>query len=88
MTLSQLRRDQRKDKKESMLSRLLPKGGSLFKLHSANSWKDENPKLQAFTKKILEHQDSQRALREMNSISKRWSGKISKKGILSFLAKD
>jgi hypothetical protein len=69
-----------------MLSRLSPEGGSLFKLLSAKSWKDENPKLPAFTKKMLADRDSQRALGEMKLISKGWTGKISEKGILSFLA--
>jgi hypothetical protein len=50
MTSLQLRRDQKEDKKKSMLSRLSPKGGSLFKLLSAKDWKDRNPKLPAFTK--------------------------------------
>ena len=86
MTASQLKRDQKEDKKKSMLSRLSPEGGTLFKLLSAKNWKDGNPKLPAFTKKILEDRDSNRALGEMKTISKRWSGKISEKGILSFLA--
>ena len=86
MTSSQIKRDQREDNKKSMLSRLSPEGGSLFKLLSAKNWKDGDPKLPAFTKKILEDRDSQRALGEMKSLSKRWTGKISEKGILSFLA--
>ena len=86
MTSSQIKRDQREDNKKSMLSRLSPEGGSLFKLLSANDWKDGDPKLPAFTKKILADRDSQRALGEMKSISKRWTGKISDKGILSFLS--
>jgi hypothetical protein len=87
MTSSQLKRDQKEDKKKSMLSRLSPEGGSLlFKLLSAKNWKDGNPKLPAFTKKILEDRDSNRAIGEMKTIWKRWSGKISEKGILSFLA--
>jgi hypothetical protein len=87
MTSSQLKRDQKEDKKKSMLSRLSPEGGSLFKLLAAKEdWKDGNPKLPAFTKKILEDQDSNRAIGEMKTISKRWSGKISEKGMLSFLA--
>jgi hypothetical protein len=86
MTSSQLKRDQKEDKKKSMLSRLSPEGGSLFKLLSAKNWKDGSPKLPAFTKKILEDRDSNRAIGEMKTISKRWSGKISEKGILSFLA--
>jgi hypothetical protein len=86
MTLLQLKRDQKEDKKKSMLSRLSPTGGSLFKLRSAKNWKDGNPKLPAFTKKILEDRDSNRTIGEMKTISKRWSGKISEKGTLSFLA--
>ncbi len=86
MTSSQLKRDQKEDKKKSMLSRLSPEGGSLFKLLSAENWKDENPKLPDFTKKILEDRDSSRAIGEIKTISKRWSGRISEKGILSFLA--
>ena len=86
MTSSQLKRDQKEDKKKSMLSRLSPEGGSLFKLLSAKDWKDGNPRLPDFTKKILEDRDSNRALGEMKTISKRWSGKISEKGILAFLA--
>jgi hypothetical protein len=86
MTSSQIKRDLREDNKKSMLSRLSPKQGSLFKLLLAKSWKDENPKLPAFTKKTLVDRDSQRALGEMKSISKRWTGNISEKGILSFLA--
>jgi hypothetical protein len=77
MTSSQLKRDQKEDKKKSMLSRLSPEGGSLFKLLAAKDWKDGNPKLPAFTKKILEDRDSNRAVGEMKTISKRWSGKIS-----------
>jgi hypothetical protein len=86
MTSSQLKRDQKEDKKKSMLSRLSPEGGSLFKLLSAKNWKDGNPKLPAFTKKILEDRDSNRAIGEMKKISKSWSGKISEKGMFSFLA--
>jgi hypothetical protein len=66
MTSSQLKRDQKEDKKKSMLSRLSPEGGSLFKLLAAKDWKDGNPKLPAFTKKILEDRDSNRAIGEMN----------------------
>jgi hypothetical protein len=54
MTSSQLKRDQKEDKKKSMLSRLSHEGGSLIKLLAAKDWKDGNPKLPAFTKKILE----------------------------------
>ena len=85
-TLSKLKRDQREDNKKWMLSWLSPEGGSLFKLLSAKSWRDGNPKLPAFTEQILADQDSQKALGEMKSISKQWSGKISEKGILSFIA--
>jgi hypothetical protein len=70
MTSSQIKRDHREDKKKSMLSRLAPEAGSLFMLLSAKSWKDTSPKLLNLTK----------------SLSKRWTRKISKKGILSFLA--
>jgi hypothetical protein len=69
-----------------MLSRLSPEGGSLFKLLAAKDWKDGNPRLPAFTKKILKDRDANRAIGEMKTISKRWSGKISEKGMLSFLA--
>lgn len=86
MTSSQLKRDEKEDKKKSMLSRLSPEGGALFKLLSAQDWRDFNPALPSFVKKILEDRDSNRALGEMKTISKRWSGKISEKGILSFLA--
>jgi hypothetical protein len=86
MTSSQIKRDHREDKKKSMLSRLAPEAGSLFMLLSAKSWKDTSPKLLDLTKKILEERDSNRALGEMRSLSKRWTRKISKKGILSFLA--
>ena len=77
MTLSQLKRDKREDNKKSMLSRLLPGGESMFKLFSAKSWKDRNQKLPAFTTKSLVDRDCQKALGEMKSISKLWSGKIS-----------
>jgi hypothetical protein len=86
VTSLQLKRDQKEDKKKLMPSRLSPEGGSLFKLLSAKNWKDRNPKLPAFTKKILEDRDSNGANGEMKTILKRWSGKISKKGTLSFLA--
>ncbi len=68
MTSSQLKRDQKEDKKKSMLSRLSPEGGSLFKLLSAENWKDENPKLPDFTKQILEDRDSSRAIGEIKTI--------------------
>jgi hypothetical protein len=88
MALSQLRRDQKEDKKMLMLSRLSSaEGGSLpFKLLSAKNWQDRKPKPPTFTKKILEDRDSNRALGAMKTISKRWLGKISAKGTLSFLA--
>ena len=90
MPLSQLKTDQRcsrrDDNKKSMLSRLLPEGGSLFKLLLAKRWRvDGNPKFPDLTKKILVDQDSQRAPGEMKLISEQWSGKIIEKGILHFL---
>ncbi len=54
MTSSQLKRDQKEDKKKSMLSRLSPEGGSLFKLLATEDWKDGNAKLPAYTKKQLQ----------------------------------
>ena len=86
MTDSQLKRDRKEDKKKSMLSRLSPEGGSLFKLLSARDWRDNDPRIPDFTKKILEDRDSNRALGEVKTISKRWPGRISEKGLLSFLA--
>jgi hypothetical protein len=86
MTESQLRRDKKEDKKKSMLSRLAPEAGSLFKLLSARNWRDTELKLPALTKTILQDRDSNRALGEMKVLSKRWLGKISENGILSFLA--
>jgi hypothetical protein len=86
MTSSQIKRDRKEDKKKSMLSRLAPEAASLFTLLSAKSWKDTDPKLPELTKKILEDRDSNRALGEMKSISKRWNGVVSDKGVLSFLA--
>ena len=86
MTSSQLKRDEKEDKKKSMLSRLSPEGGSLFRLLSARDWNDRDPTLPALTQKILADRDSNRALGEMKSLAKRWSGRISEKGLLSFLA--
>jgi hypothetical protein len=86
MTDSQLKRDQKADKNKSMLSRLSPEAGSLFRLLSATGWNDWNPRLPSLTKKILEDRDSNRALGEVKSLSKRWTGKISEKGFLLFLA--
>ena len=86
MTESQLKRDKKADKKKSMLSRLSPEAGTLFTLLSARNWNDGNPKLPSLTKKILEDRDSNRALGEVKSLSKRWTGRISEKGFLLFLA--
>jgi hypothetical protein len=70
-----------------MLSRLSsPEAGGLFTLLSATGWDDWNPMLPSLTKKILKDRDSNRALGEVKSLSKRWTGKISEKGFLLFLA--
>ena len=86
MTESQLKRDKRADKNKLMLSRLAPEAGNLFTLLSAEDWNDSNPRLPSLTKKILEDRDSNRALGEVKSLSKRWTGRISEKGFLLFLA--
>ena len=86
MTSSQLKSDQREDKKKLMLSRLTPKTGNLSRLLSAKDWRDANPNLPDLTKKILEDCDLNRALGEMKSLSKQWPGKTREKGFLSFLA--
>jgi hypothetical protein len=86
MTESQLKRDEKKDKKMSMLARLPPEAAGLFKLAAAKSWRDKSPKMPAFTKKVMEDRDSNRALGEMKTLSKRWPGRISEKGFLSFLS--
>jgi hypothetical protein len=87
MTSSQIKSEHGEDKKKSMLFRLAPEAESLFTLLSVKSWKDTSPKLKDLIKKILEDQGSNRTLGEMRSLcSKRWTKKISEKGILSFLA--
>ena len=76
MTSFQLKRDQREDKITLMISPLTPAAGSLFRLLSTNDWKAAgSPKLPALTKKILEGQDSNRALGELKSLLKPWTGK-------------
>ena len=86
MTESQLKRDQKAEKNKSMFARLSPEAGSLFKLLSARDWNDRDPKLPSLTKKILEDRDSNRTLGVVKSLSKRWTGKVSEKGFLLFLA--
>ena len=88
LTSSQLKRDQREDKKKSMLSRPPTKARNLSRFLSTTDWRGgTNPKLPDQTKKILEYCDSNGALGEIKSLSKQWTEKISKKEILlSFLA--
>jgi hypothetical protein len=69
-----------------MLSRLAPEAGGLFTLLSAQDWRDYDPQLSDFTKKILEDRDSNRCIGALRTVSKRWNGNISEKGFLSFLA--
>jgi hypothetical protein len=69
-----------------MLFHLPPEAAGLFDLMSAQDWKDSSPKMPTFTKKVMEDRDSNRALGEMKTLSKRWPGRISKKGFLSFLS--
>jgi hypothetical protein len=86
ITASHLRRDVRADQKKSMLSRLAPEAAKLFDMLSARDWEESAPKMNAFVKDLISDKDSQRASGIMATTTKKWSGEISDKGLLSFFA--
>jgi hypothetical protein len=86
MTSSQLKRDARDERKKSMLSRLSPEAGKLFDLLAARDWEDENPRMSKSMRDLVSDRDSQRALAIIKTQTKRWSGLVSEKGLLSFFA--
>jgi hypothetical protein len=86
ITASHLKRDAKEDKKRSMLSRLAPEAAKLFDLLSARDWDDSNPKMNPFLRDLISDKDSHRASGIMMTRTKKWSGEISDKGLLSFFA--
>jgi hypothetical protein len=88
MTASQLKKDLRDERKKSMLSRLSPEAGKLFKLLAARDWKDKNPKMSASMKDLVSDKDAQWALAIINTQTKRRSGLVSEKGLFGFFANE
>jgi hypothetical protein len=86
VTTSHLKRDAKEDKKQSMLSCLAPEAAKLFDLLSARDWNDSDPKMNLFVKDLISAKDSQQASGIMMTWTKKWSGEISNKGLLSFFA--
>jgi hypothetical protein len=86
ITASHLKRDAKEDKKRSMLSRLAPEAAKLFDLLSAKDWGDSDPKMNSFLRDLISDKDSHRASGIMMTRTKKWSGEISDKGLLSFFA--
>jgi hypothetical protein len=53
---------------------------------SAKDWSDSDPKMNSFLKDLISDKDSHRASGIMMTRTKKWSGEISDKGLLSFFA--
>jgi hypothetical protein len=81
MTASQLKKDSRDKRKKAMILMLSPKAGKLFDLLAGRNWDDKNP-----MKDLVSNRDSQRALAIIKTRTKRWTGLVSKKGLLGFFA--
>jgi hypothetical protein len=87
ITASHLKRDAKEDRKRSMLSRLAPEAAKLFDLLSAKDWNNSGPKtMSPFLKDLISNKDSHWASGIMLTRTKKWSGEISNKGLLSTFA--
>jgi hypothetical protein len=86
ITASHLRADARKDEKKSMLSKLAPEAAKLFDLLAAMDWRDHSPRMTRFAKDLVSDRDSNRACGIMRTKTKNWSGEISERGFVAFLA--
>lgn len=86
MTASQLKRDNKDDARKSMFSRLSPEAGKLFDLLAARDWRDERPKMSSAIRNLVSDKDSQRALGIIRTLTKKWPGTVSEKGLLGFFA--
>jgi hypothetical protein len=87
LTNAQMDEKKRADTKKSMLSRMAPEQSALVTLLSAKSWRDEKPKINSFTTKLMEDKDLGKALDIIASQVRRWSGQVSPKQLTSFLAR-
>jgi hypothetical protein len=77
----------RDDSRKSMLGRMSDEQADLFRLLSAKSWSDDNPKINPFTKKLVADKELNKAIDVIASKLRKWPGQVSTKQLAMFLAK-
>jgi hypothetical protein len=77
----------RDDSRKSMLGRMSDEQADLFRLLSAKSWSDDNPKINPFTKKLVADKELNKAIDVIALELRKWPGQVSTKQLAMFLAK-
>jgi hypothetical protein len=86
VTASALSRDKREGKKKMMRLQLSLEAAKLFLLLPAQDWQHKALRLNSFMKLLVSDKDSQQALGIMQTQTKKWSGQVSKKGLMGLFA--
>jgi hypothetical protein len=69
-----------------MLYRMSPEQAAMFKHLSATSWRDTDPTIKKFTRKLIEDKDSSKAISTFASETLGWAGQISTSQLIAFLS--
>ena len=72
---------------KSVLGKLSDRQNSLFVLLSAEDWEDHCPQLNPAATKLLSSQNPEKQWNLINDWAMRWPGRVSKSGVIQFLAK-
>jgi hypothetical protein len=75
----------REEDRKSMISKIIREDGLLFTLFSAESWREDHPRLSSFTKELMANKDIQVALAQIKRKAMEWPGLISQKQLAKFL---
>ena len=72
---------------KSVLGKLSDRQNSLFTLLSAEDWEDHHPRLNPAATKPLSSQNPEKQWNLISDWAMRWPGRVSKSGVIQFLAK-
>ena len=71
---------------KSVLGKLSERQTALFTLLSAKDWDDHYPRINPAATKLLASSNPEKQWNLVNDWARRWPGKISKPGVIQFLA--
>jgi hypothetical protein len=72
-------------RKKSMMSKLLDEDEALFRLLSADGWRDNYPEMPAFTTQLMSDKDVSIAWSRLTKKIRNWPGRVSQKQFTKFL---